>query len=53
MFGIEKEALLEWIVSRWDAEVAARPVENIHRRTLDNTWRQIYRHVSGGKELPR
>jgi len=46
------EALKEWILTRWDAEVAYRPRHNIYYRTLDETWRQIYRHVAG-EELPR
>ncbi len=45
--------LESWIVSRWDAEVAHRPLHNVNYRTLDDTWRQVYRHVSGGQELPR
>ena len=41
-----------WIVERWDAEVANRPAENVHRLTLDRIWRQMYRHLTG-QELPR
>lgn len=44
--------MAEWIVERWDAEVAHRPIENIHRRTLDATWRQVYRWLTD-EELPR
>jgi len=44
--------LARWVLGRWDAEVADRPLCNIHRRTLDETWRQIYRHLTGG-EMPR
>jgi len=47
------EKLLSWVVSRWDAEVKHRPSQNVHRRTLDDTWRQVYRKISNGKELPR
>lgn len=50
---LKQNELLDWIIERWDAEVANRPKENIHRRTLDSTWRQIYRYISGGEELPR
>ena len=42
-----------WVIERWDAEVKNRPLQNIHRRTLDDTWRQVYRFVTGGQELPR
>lgn len=50
---VYKSNLAQWIIERWDAEVKNRPIENIHRRTLDGTWRQIYRHVTDGNELPR
>lgn len=46
------EKIEAWIISRWDIEVADRPLQNVHRRTLDDTWRQVYRHFIGG-ELPR
>ena len=39
--------ILDWAVGRWRAEVANRPLQNIHRRTLDDTWRQIIRHLGG------
>jgi len=45
--------LMAWVISRWDAEVKNRPTKNIYRRVLDETWRQVYRKVSGGEELPR
>lgn len=48
----EFESLSEWALSRWIAEVKDRPLQNIHRKTLDNTWRQIYRKLTGGKEIP-
>ncbi len=38
---------LEWAVERWNAEVKHRPLVNIHRRTLDDTWRQVIRHFGG------
>lgn len=49
----ELEGLSRWVISRWDAEVATRPQHNLYRRTLDDTWRQVYRHVTGGEEMPR
>lgn len=39
--------LLAWAVARWQAEVANRPLQNIHRRTLDTTWRQVIRRFGG------
>jgi hypothetical protein len=39
----DKEAAL-WAIERWHIEVANRPVRNIHRRSLDDTWRQVIRH---------
>lgn len=38
---------LEWAVSRWLDEVSDRPLVNVHRRTLDDTWRQVIRHFGG------
>jgi hypothetical protein len=38
---------LAWAVSRWEAEVKNRPVQNVHRRSLDDTWRQVIRHFGG------
>ncbi|WP_185643534.1 hypothetical protein [Burkholderia sp. Bp8990] len=43
----ERAALLEWAVERWDAEVKNRPLINVHRRSLDDTWRQVIRHLGG------
>ena len=39
--------VLEWAVSRWNAEVKHRPLHNVYRRTLDDTWRQVIRHCGG------
>jgi hypothetical protein len=38
---------LAWAVSRWQAEVSQRPLVNVHRRTLDDTWRQVVRYFDG------
>lgn len=38
---------LGWAVSRWDAEVKNRPLQNVHRRTLDDTWRQVIQYFGG------
>lgn len=39
------QALIDWVVERWHAEVATRPMVNVHRRALDDTWRQVLRHL--------
>lgn len=39
--------LLQWAVDKWKDEVANRPLVNIHRRTLDDTWRQVIRRAGG------
>jgi hypothetical protein len=36
-----------WAVSRWQDEVMNRPLVNVHRRTLDGTWRQVIRYFGG------
>jgi hypothetical protein len=38
---------VRWAVSRWETEVKNRPLQNIHRRSLDTTWRQVIRHFGG------
>lgn len=43
--------LLAWAVSRWRAEVSQRPLANIHRRTLDDTWRQVLRYAGGNDRV--
>jgi len=42
-----QQNLLSWAVDRWLAEVSNRPLVNIHRRTLDDTWRQVIRFAGG------
>lgn len=37
--------LAVWAVSRWNAEVKDRPLNNVHRRALDDTWRQVIRNL--------
>ena len=41
----DRQALIDWVAARWHAEVANRPLINVHRRTLDGTWRQVLRHL--------
>ncbi|HFO1326590.1 TPA: hypothetical protein ACHIU5_000214 [Pseudomonas aeruginosa] len=43
--------LLEWAVNRWHAEVSLRPLINVHRRALDDTWRQVIRRLGGDTGL--
>jgi hypothetical protein len=43
--GISVEELADWVAERWHAEVKNRPMVNVHRRALDDTWRQILRHL--------
>ena len=38
--------LVAWAVDRWKAEVENRPLINRNRRTLDDTWRQVIRHLN-------
>ena len=38
---------IEWAVGRWRAEVEHRPLVNVHRRALDDTWRQVIRYFGG------
>jgi hypothetical protein len=47
---LKATAVVSWAVERWHAEVANRPLWNIHRRTLDGTWRQVIRQFGGDDE---
>jgi hypothetical protein len=38
---------LDWAIQCWNEQVALRPMVNVHRRTLDDTWRQVIRHFGG------
>ena len=40
-FTYPAPTLLDWAVERWNAEVSQRPLQNVHRKTLDDTWRQV------------
>lgn len=44
---VEAKNALYWAVGRWNAEVLNRPLRNVHRRSLDTTWRQVIRHFGG------
>jgi hypothetical protein len=41
----ERVELIAWVVERWRAEVANRPLVNVNRRPLDDCWRQMLRHL--------
>jgi hypothetical protein len=41
------QSALNWAVGQWRAEVENRPLVNVHRRTLDDTWRQVIRFAGG------
>jgi len=43
----QKAETLRWAVRRWEAEVSLRPLINVNRRALDDTWRQIVRYCDG------
>lgn len=43
----DKLELLQWAVERWYAEVSNRPLQNIHRRSIDDTWRQVITRLGG------
>ena len=38
---------LSWAVECWHREVFHRPLTNVYRRVLDDTWRQVIRHFGG------
>lgn len=44
---ITAKQVVEWAASRWQSEVANRPLQNVYRRALDDTWRQVIRHFGG------
>lgn len=41
---------LAWAISRWHAEVKNRPLQNAHRRTLDDAWRQVISYFGGNPD---
>lgn len=48
---MKPQDVVDWAVIRWEAEVKNRPLQNIHRRSLDDTWRQIIRHFGGDDRM--
>lgn len=47
MNQVDRDKAVAWATARWTVEVANRPLQNIHRRALDTTWRQVIRHFGG------
>ena len=45
-----RHGLARWATERWNAEVRNRPLINVHRRALDDTWRQVIRY-SGADDV--
>lgn len=45
--AIDPGTVVSYAVDQWIAEVSCRPLVNIHRRTLDGTWRQVMRMYGG------
>ncbi len=43
----ERGVLLSWAADQWIREVKNRPLVNIHRRSLDDAWRQVMRYAGG------
>ena len=48
---MNQNTLLSWAVQRWHETVANRPLVNVHRRTLDDTWREVVRFAGGDDGL--
>lgn len=42
---------LAWACEKWQREVSNRPLRNVHRRTLDDTWRQVIRRLGGDPSI--
>lgn len=41
---------LIWARERWNLEVSNRPMRNVYRRILDDTWRQVMRYFGGNPD---
>ncbi len=42
--------MLRFAVDQWHAQVSQRPLQNVHRRTLDSVWRQVIKEAGGDPE---
>lgn len=47
MDKIDAKKVIEFAVQSWMNQVSARPLQNVHRRTLDSVWRQVIRFAGG------
>lgn len=47
---MDNTTLLNWAVEQWNKQVLNRPLINIHRRSLDDVWRQVIKKF-GGNDL--
>lgn len=47
---IDANELLAWAVERWNAEVSQRPLKNVHRRAMDDTYRKFIRKLGGNPD---
>lgn len=45
--SVEGSPLLEWAIDQWGKQVKYRPLVNVHRRSLDDVWRQVIRWAGG------
>jgi hypothetical protein len=46
-FAHNRNVGLTWACDRWRSEVHNRPLVNVHRRSLDDAWRQVVRYFGG------
>lgn len=46
----EGNPLLDWAIEQWRKQVQHRPLRNVHRRTLDDVWRQVIRWTGANPE---
>lgn len=44
------QSLLDWAVNNWKEQVQQRPLGNVHRRTLDDVWRQVIKRAGVNPE---
>lgn len=42
---MKREEMIVWVCDQWHEEVAVRPLVNVNRRTLDDTWRKVLRYL--------
>lgn len=47
LFEAHQKNGLTWAVQQWNDQVSRRPLVNVHRRSLDDVWRQVIRYFGG------